>query len=111
MSINIREGDLLVVAGKEYPVKSCGEYTEFGSTPAFRKMATVEASTKRTPVAVGAIRGAPSQVLGSLWVTPLDPVDQELRAKVGVNSIHELLQTFAADSTGYVMLVLEDLKT
>ena len=111
MSINIREGDLLVVDGTEYPIKSCGEYTEFGSTPSFTRLATVTASTKRTPAAVGAIRGQPAQVLASIDITPLDPVDQELRAKVGVNSAHELLQTFAADTTGYVFLILEDLKT
>jgi len=111
MSINIREGDILVVDSKEYPIKSCGEYTEFGSTPTFRLMATKTASTKRTPAAVGALRGAPTEVLSDLAVTPLDPADQELRERTGVNSIHELLQTFAADSDGYVHLILEDLKT
>lgn len=60
-------------------------------------MATVTASTKRPPAISSGIRGAATTNLSSLSCLPLDPVDAELRARVAIDTPHELLQTFVQD--------------
>lgn len=104
-------------------------------------MATVAASTKRPPAKSSGKRGDPPTNLSALSCTPLDPVDAELRARIGLRGAMELLQTFVeggldiqegdilvvgsteypirsvgewnwpADGTDYLHLVVEDLKT
>lgn len=61
----------------------------------FARLATVTASTKRNP-AVGADgkRGAPVTQIASLTCTPLDPVDPELKARMQLDTPHELLTTY-----------------
>jgi len=56
-------------------------------------MATVTASTKRPPAIVDGKRGAAVTHVASLACTPLDPVDAEIRERVGLQTPHELLQT------------------
>lgn len=111
--MNIREGDTLVVGSDEYPIKSVADYstTALASTVSFRRLATVTASTKRPPAVVSGKRGTPTTLLTGLKCTPLDPVDPEVRQRLGLNTPHELLQTFLADTVGFVHVVLEDLKT
>jgi len=60
----------------------------------FTRMATVTASTKRPPALSSGVRGAATTNLSSLACLPLDPVDAELRARVAIDTPHELLQTF-----------------
>ena len=60
----------------------------------FARAATVEASTKRSPALVSGKRGTPATYLASIRVTPLDPVDPEMRERLALNTPHELLQTF-----------------
>lgn len=107
----------------------------------FTRFATVTASTKRPPAVAGGKRGVPVTQIVSLSCLPLDPVDPELRERLGLETAHELLQTFAQggldiqegdvlvvgsteypiravadwrwppDGADYLQLVLEDLKT
>lgn len=61
-----------------------------------RRMTTVEASTKRLPVVSGGKRGAAVTHLAKLQITPLEPVDAELRQRVDpLKAAHELHQAFA----------------
>jgi hypothetical protein len=60
---------------------------------AFSRMATVTASTKRTVASAGKIT-APTTNLASLQVTPLYPVDPEIKQRLALNTPHELLQCF-----------------
>jgi len=60
----------------------------------FVRMASVTASTKRPPAVSSGIRGAAAENLSSLKCTPLDPVDAELAARVGIGTPHEVLQCF-----------------
>ncbi len=89
----------------------------------------------------GGKRKAPVTCVDSLSCTPLDPVDPELRGRLGLETAHELLQTFVQggldiqegdilvvgeteypiravadwqwppDGVDFLQLVLEDLKT
>ena len=64
------------------------------TSKSFARAANVTASTKRAPAISGGRRGAAAANLTSLSCTPLDPVDPELRARLGLDTPHELLQTF-----------------
>jgi hypothetical protein len=111
MSVDIVEGDVLVVDGKDYPIRSVAEWAGFpqGSI-AFKRMARVTASTKRSPALSGTgTRGAPVAHLSAVKCTPLDPVDPELRSRLKLNTPHELLETYL-DSDPYLKLILEDLR-
>ena len=68
----------------------------------FAKLASLTVSTKRSPAISGGRRGAPTTYLEDVPCTPLDPVDPDLRARLALNTPHELLQTFA--SGGYDIL-------
>jgi len=57
-----------------------------------RRVASVSASTKRAVVS-GQKRAAATTYLTGLSITPLQPVDPELRATLDLNTPHELLKT------------------
>lgn len=65
---------------------------------AFGRFAVVVASTKRPPVVAGGKRGTPATYLTGLSITPLDPVDPELRQRLALDTPHELRQSFATGS-------------
>lgn len=73
----------------------------------FGKLATVSASTKRAPAISGGKRGTPTTNLTGLSVTPLDPVDPELRERLALETSHELLQTFVEDATNATIDIAE----
>lgn len=103
--MDIKEGDVLVVGAQEYPIKNCAEWTGAGmNSRGFRRMANVTANTKRVK------KGSPVTILSGIKCTPLDPVDPELRRRLALDTPHELLQTFIADGSGFVRIVLEDMK-
>jgi hypothetical protein len=109
--MDILEGDLLVVGGKEYPIRECGEWaTDRMDTAGFRRMAKVDAITKRSPAITDGKRGAPVAKLLGLKCTPLDPVSSDIRERLALDTPHELLQTFITDGQGFVHLVVEDFK-
>lgn len=62
--------------------------------PSFARLAVVSCSTKRSPTPSGGKVGAPTTYLTGLHCTPLDPVDPELRHRLGIETPHELLQAF-----------------
>ena len=68
----------------------------------FALQTTVTASTKRPPAKSGGKRGAPAENVASLSCTPLDPVDSELRARLGLQASMELLQTFVQSGVDIV---------
>jgi len=60
----------------------------------FAHMATVTASTKRVAAPVSGKTTTPAANLTGVKCTPLDPVDAELQKRLGLDTPHELLQTF-----------------
>lgn len=59
----------------------------------FTKLATVTASTKRSPGIVGGVEGAYTTNIASLACTPLDPVSPEIAQGFEGLSFREILQT------------------
>lgn len=111
MTLDIVEGDLLVVGEREYPIKSCAEWeTPRMNSGGFRRMATKECSTKRSPAISSGKRGAAVSNLDGLSCTPLDPVSPDIQKRVALDAPLELLQTFVTDGDGFVHLVVEDIK-
>ncbi|MDR3572863.1 MAG: hypothetical protein P4L50_03295 [Anaerolineaceae bacterium] len=110
-ALDIREGDILSVDGREYPIKSAAEWAMSRSTNAgFRRLATKSAMTKRAPVITSGKRGPAEIHLANIICTPLDPVDAQVRQRLGLDTPNELLQTFVASACGFIHLILEDLK-
>lgn len=60
----------------------------------WQRLASVTASTKRSPAMVGGKRGDPVVKIASLRCTPLDPVSAELSLRPGTNAPVEVLQTY-----------------
>jgi hypothetical protein len=112
MTLDILEGDLLVVGGKSYPIKSCAEWeTSRMNTSSFRRrMAIKDCSTKRRGTISSSNAGTYAEHLDGLHCTPLDPVNAEIQKRVALDAPMELLQTFVTDGDGFVHLVVEDIK-
>lgn len=106
-SIDIKSGDILVVGGNEYPIRSAARWS--GTRNAIRQ-AQISCATKRSPGVVGGKRGEPETYLVGLKCTPLDPVDPETRQRMALDTPHEVLQTFVQGTYGFVHLTIEDLQ-
>lgn len=66
------------------------------------RLATKVVSFKRPPVTVGGKRGTPTVFLTDIRCTPLDPVDPEIRFRLGIETPFELLQTFVMSNSDVV---------
>ncbi len=55
---------------------------------------TVAASTKRNPTVASGKRGTATTNISSLACTPLDPVSAEVANRFGLNTPHEIMETF-----------------
>lgn len=109
MALDIKEGDYLVVGGKDYPIRSCAEWA-WGSGNGMSRFLRVTASTKRQPALGGGVYGEMTTKLTNVKCMPLDPVDAELRNRLLLDTPHELLQTIADGGGVFYRLILEDLK-
>lgn len=67
------------------------------SSASFRRLANVDASTKRAPLTSGNKRGVAVSHLSGLKVTPLDPLTREIRERVGTRAPVEGLQCMIDD--------------
>ncbi len=108
--IDIREGDYLVVGSDEYPVKAVEVWSKADfNTASFAAMAIVQASTKRAVLA-GGLRSAPVTNLTGLLMTPLDPASQDVIIRLALESPVRIFETFVADETGFLHVIVEDLQ-
>ena len=106
--IDVKEGDSLVIGSDEYAVKAVEAWSKSSfNTSSFAAMASVSASTKRATLANNK-RGTPSTYLTGLKCTPLDPVTQDIVERLALESPIRMLETFIADSTGFVHVIVED---
>lgn len=109
MALDIKEGDYLVVGGKDYPIRSCAEWSWIGGT-GIKRFLRVTASTKRQPALGSGVYGEMTTKLTDVKCMDLDPVDAELRGRLLLDTPHELLQTVADGNGVFYQLILEDLK-
>ena len=62
-----------------------------------QRFMTLRADVLRSPPVTDGRRGVPEQHLTNIPCTPLDPVEPDLRERLGLRTPHELLQTFMGD--------------
>lgn len=108
MSVDIVNGDLLVIGSVEYPIRAVGKWPRVqASAASFDRSATVSASTKRADVTSG--ERTPAVKLVGLRVQPLMPVDADTLKKLpDINSPHLMKQTFLRDGKEMVQLIIEE---
>jgi len=110
LALDVREGDILVMGGSEYPIRSCAAWQWGSGGRAGRRVMNQAASTKRSPAMVNGKRGTPAAHLSGLRCSPLDPVAPDLAQRMGLNTPHELLETTVDGGDAFYVLVVEELK-
>lgn len=110
MATDVKEGDILVVDGVDYPIRSVGSWAWGRTRNGMRRLLTVVAATKRQPAMSGGKRGAPVTYLTGLRCMPLDPADPDVMQRMALNTPHELLQTVIDGGDTFYALIVEDLK-
>lgn len=109
--IDIQEGDTLSVGGTDYPVRGVARWTNAKISPSFRRLASVDASTKRNPPIVNGKRGEPITNLQGLKITPLEPASgDDIKLRDNLKSPFKVYRTYLADNTEFVELTVEDLR-
>lgn len=101
MSLEIRNGDVLVVAGRRYPIARSAGYVNARVTPAFRR------NLINTCTVVRSIKGVESTVFSGKC-TVLDPVDPDTRKRMLLETPHSVLQTFLSGTAEFEHLFVED---
>jgi hypothetical protein len=108
--IDIQEGDTLVVGGTEYPVRGVARWTNAKTTLSFKRLAVVDASTKRNPASVNGKRGVPETHLTGLKITPLDSVSaDQVKFRDDLKSPFKVYRTYLSEDNEFVELTIEDL--
>lgn len=79
------------------------------SSRSFARMATVTASTKRSPIISGGKRGAPATQEASFACTPLDPIDSEVRQRLMLDTPNVILETFVENADGSLDILVGDI--
>lgn len=109
--VDIQDGDLLVVSNVEYPIRGVARWQKALLTASFRQLATVNASTKRNPIAVAGKRGVPETHLTGLKITPLDTVSaDQIKYRDDLKSPYRVLRTYLADAEEFLELTVEDMR-
>lgn len=109
MSLDIFEGDILVVDGVEYPIRGISRWTSSFPGTSFNRLATCKASTKRNPEMVAGKRGAATVNLTGLFCTPLDrPNPDNLQFRADLKSPYKLRETFIHAAGEYLNLLVEE---
>lgn len=110
MALDIVAGDVLVVNNHEYTVKVVNTWDNSPQSAAFRRVARMTASTKRLPAMVNGVRSGPQVFLTGLKCTPPDPTSPDLKQRLQIDTPYKLLQTFIADSSGFLHIYVEDVQ-
>jgi hypothetical protein len=112
VDLEIREGDILTVDGRDYPIKAVETFKTGRFSPAsFARMANVRASVSRN---VHDGQGSYPKTLleEDLPCTPLDPISGRESAEYRevLSTPTRTLKTYVASASGFYKLLIEDLK-
>lgn len=114
MSVDINEGDLLVVGSASYPVKAVSDWAMTRqSAKSFARLAVVPVSRKRAANSGGKIIPASSDAapLTGLYSTPIDPLSGGAAVNAqqvfGLDKPTQYLEAFITDGTSFVDVILE----
>ncbi len=116
MTLDILEGDRLVVSGVKYNIRRVGNFSfrKGASSFTFARLANVSCSTERQAVTADSVDGSLKKRtsvhaanLTGLKCMPLDSVRAKLAESEGFGRTHTMMETMLTDSTSYVHLWLE----
>jgi hypothetical protein len=111
IDLDIREGDILTVNAKDYPVKFIEVYRgDLFRGSSFLRMARERATIKR--MAPSGADYVETTVAENMPCTYLDPASEGTKQKYRevLNTPIAMLETFIASPNGFYKLVIEDLK-
>lgn len=108
--IDVREGDVLVLGGVDYPIKSCEAWPWPAGTRGVIPFVGATASTKRSPGIVSGKRGEPAAHLAGLRSTALYPATPDILKREDLQTPHTLLMAYLDGSDTVYALVVEDLR-
>lgn len=108
--IDVREGDVLVLGGADYPIKSCEAWPWPAETRGVVPFLGATASTKRSPGMVSGKRGEPAPHLAGLRSTDLYPATPDILKREDLQTPHTLLMAYLDGGDTVYALVVEDLR-
>ena len=108
--LDVREGDVLVLSGSEYPIKSCEPWPWPAGTRGFVPFLGATASTKRSPGIAGGKRGEPVAHLAGMHSTVLYPATPDILKREDLQTPHTLLMAYLDGGDTVYALVVEDLR-
>lgn len=108
--IDVRKGDVLVLAGAEYPIKSCESWPWPAGTRGVIPFLGAKASTKRSPGMVAGKRGEPAAHLADVSCTALYPATPDILKREDLQTPHTLLMAYLDGGDTVYALVVEDLQ-
>jgi len=109
MTLLVETGHVLVVGTKEYPIIHAEKWT-LGQriSGTFARRATLIVSLKKETFAGG--KGSESTYATDIQAMPLDPDDAQIKQTLGLDTPHQLKETYIQDEDEYARLIVEDLK-
>jgi hypothetical protein len=110
MTIDIEYGNLLVMNGKDYPVKHVETWSMTRQSAAsFSHLATATAQVKKSSIDANGNRTAASLQTQVYKALPLDPLSPEIvkTLEPALGTPASLRQTVISDSASFVLLVVE----
>ena len=117
MSLDLRQGDVLVVDGVEYPIRACNAWLDpagEAGAESMRMMCIQTASSKRRPPISAGKRGEPEPKLSGLKCTPLDALSYssaQIFARPGTQAPTNLKETYVDGGDTFYYLIVEELLT
>ena len=108
--LDVREGDVLVLSGSEYPIKSCEPWPWPAGTRGVIPFLGATASTKRSPGITGGKRGEPATHLGGIRCTALYPATPDTLKREDLQTPHTLLMAYLDGGDTVYALVVEALR-
>ncbi len=107
--LDVREGDVLVIGGVDYPIRSCEAWPWLTASRVLR-FANQTGTIKRSPGMVGGKRGEPAVHLTGVRCTMLYPASAELMQRPDLQTPHLLRQCYLDGSDTVYSLAVEELR-
>lgn len=108
--LDVRNGDVLVLSGTEYPIKACEAWPWPAGTRGFIPFLGAVASTKRSPGMSSGKRGEPVAHLAGVPCTELYPATPDILKREDLQTPHTLMQIYLDGAGAVYALVVEDLR-
>ena len=97
--LDIKDGDYLVYASKEYAIRSAERYTDIDLSASFTATMHYDAEIQRRQVKTEDVR-----------ISPIDPASSEAYTTTVLQAPVRLMECFGLAEDGYMRLIMEQVK-